>query len=229
MGAKVIKRIICFALYLLGVDRKSISDLLNIPPGSTRSIIRAVFCGGLAAFEDRRRRTSTFLPPREQKTKVAVSVQEEWIVVDLGGSGQIKIPPQNFLQARVILLTMLNNNLLNTREVAEVLDISMAHVLNLARGLQTEDVSSLIDKRGGQQQEYRFTPEVKAELIQQFILDVVIEGHTSGRLLSEHLQERCKLSLPERSIRHHVKELGLARIKKTLPPLLAQVKKNFKS
>ena len=230
LGVKVINRIICFALFLLGADRKSISDLLKTPPGSIRSIIRAVFHGGLAAFEDRRRSTSAFLPPQERKRlEVTVHTQEEGIIVDWGDTGQIKIPRQNRLQAKVILLTMLNNGLLNTREVAEALDISTAYVLNIARGLHTEDITFLIDKRQGQQQEYRFSPEVKAEVIQQFVLDVVVEGRTSGRLLSEHLQGRCKLSLSERSIRHHVKELGLARIKKSLPPLLAEVKKNFKN
>lgn len=230
LGVKVVNRIICFALYLLGVDRKSISGLLKTPPGSIRSIIRAVFRGGLPAFEDRRRSKSTFLPPQERKSlKVTASVQEEWIIIDLGDSGQIKIPRQNSLQAKVILLTILNNDLLSTREVAEALDISMAHVLNLARGLHTEGITFLIDKRQGQQQEYRFTPEVKAEVIQQFVLDLVVEGHTSGKVLSEHLQGRCKLSLSERSIRHHVKELGLARIKRSLPPLLEAVKKTLKN
>jgi len=230
LGTKVVNRIICFALYLLGVDRKSISDLLKTPPGSVRSIIRAVFHSGLPAFEDRRRSRATFLLPQERKSpKATVRIQEEWIIIDWGDSIQIKIPRQNPLQAKVILLTMLNNDLLNTREVAEALGISTAHVLNLARGLHTDDIPVLIDKRQGQQQEYRFTPEVKAEVIQQFVLDVVVEGRTSGKRLSEHLQERCKLSLSDRSIRHHVKELGLARIKKSLAPLLSEVKKTSRT
>lgn len=230
LSTKVVNRILCFALYLLGADRKSISNVLKTPPGSIRSIIRAIFHGGLSAFEDRRRSTSTFLPLQETKrVNLTVGMQTEWIVIDLGEVGQIKIPSQHSLQAKVILLTMLNNGLLSTREVAEALDISTAHVLNLARGLHTDDSAVLIDKRQGQRQEYRFTPEVKAEVIQQFVLDVVVEGRTSGKQLSERLEERCQLRLSERSIRHHVKDLGLARVKKSLPPLLAEVKKNFKN
>ena len=230
LGPKVINRIICFALYLLGAYRKSISDLLKTPPGSIRSIIRAIFCSGISAFEDRRKSTSTFLPHQQiKRPNLTVRMQKEWTSINLGEFGQIKIPSQNSLQAKVILLTMFNNGLLSTRVVAEALDISTAHVLNLARGLHTDDIAVLIDKRQGQQQGYRFTPEVKAEVIQQFVLDVVVEGRTSGKQLSERLQGRCNLSLSERSIRHHVKELGLARIKKSLPPLLAEVKKNFKN
>lgn len=147
---KVVKRIICFALYLLGVDRRSISNLLKTPAGSVRSIIRAVFHSGLPAFEDRRTKRSTFLPQMEQeRSKVTLSVQEESVVVDLGESGQIKIPRQNPLQAKVVLLTMFNNGLLASREVAEPLGISTAHVLNLARGLNIDDIVALVDKRQG--------------------------------------------------------------------------------
>ena len=189
-------------------------------------IIRVVLHGGLPAFEDRRKGTSGFLPPREPKApEVTVSVEKDSIIVDLGNFREIRITRKNSQQAKAILLTMFNSGLLKSKEVAFALDITTAHVLNLARGLNTDDIQALIDKRQGQQQEYRFPPEVKSEVIQQFVVDIVVEGRTSGRLLSERLEARCNLNLPERTIRHHVKELGLSRIKRTLPSLLETVKK----
>lgn len=230
LGAKVVNRIICFALYLLGVDRETIARGQKTPPGSVKSIIRAILHSGLPAFEDRRRSTSKFLPPQHPKgPEVTVSVQEDNIIIDLGGSRQIRIPGKNSQQAKAVLLTMFNSGLIKSGEVAKVLDITTAHVLNLARRLNTDGISALIDKRQGQQREYRFHPEVKSEVIQQFVIDIVVEGRTSGRLLSERLESRCNLSLPERSIRHYVKELGLSRIKKTLPPLLEAEKKTLKN
>jgi len=95
----------------------------------------------------------------------------------------------------------------------------------LAEKLQEEDILALIDKRQGQQKDYRFTPEIKAELIQQFILDIVSEGKTTGKQLSQRLQKRCQFILPERSIRYYVKKLGLKTIKRSLPELLTEVKK----
>jgi hypothetical protein len=92
--------------------------------------------------------------------------------------------------------------------------------------LSADDITALIDKRKGQQQEYRFSPEVKAELIQQFVLDIVSSGKSSGKLLADHLQKRCELILSERSIRDHISKLGLSRIKKSLPDLLSALKKN---
>ena len=226
LGSRVVKHIICFVLYLFGVDRKSISDLLRTPPGTIRSIIRAILHNGLPALEDRRQSSSTFLPPQEKSFKVNIRTEGQSVIIDFGVAGQLAIPRQNTLQTRVILLTLLDNNLISTREVSEVLGFSMAHTLNLAQKLHTDDITALIDKRQGQQQEYRFTPEVKAELIQQFVLGIVSSGKSSGKLLANHLQERCELTLSERSIRDHISKLGLSRIKKTLPNLLSVLKKD---
>jgi hypothetical protein len=226
LGQKVVRRLLCFALYLLGVDRNSIAQLLNIPRGTVRSIVRAVLRGGLPALEDRRQRSSSFLPPEQRTLNISARREQQAIHVDLGGTVELQIPTANTLQMRVVLLTMLNSNLLSTAEVAAVVGLSQVHTLNLARRLQAEDVGALIDKREGQKQEYRFTEQVKAELIQQFILDLVAGRRVSGRLLSEHLRDRCSLSLPARSIRDQLGKLGLSRIKKSLPELLARVKKN---
>ena len=225
LGSRLVKHIICFVLYLFGVDRKSISDLLSTPPGTIRSIIRAILHEGLPALEDRRRGSSTFLPPPKRSLKVNIRTEGQSVIIDFGAAGQFAIPRQNTLQTRVILLTLLDNNLISTRDVSEVLGFSTVHTLNLAHKLHTDDITALIDKRQGQQQEYCFTPEVKAELIQQFVLDIISSGKSSGKLLAEHLQERCELTLSARSIRDHISKLGLTRIKKSLPYLLSALKK----
>jgi len=225
LGEKVLRRLLCFTLYLLGVDRSSIGDLMDVPPGTIRSVVRAILHDGLPALEDRRRGYSTFLPPPQRTMKIRIQTGEQGVSVDFDTMGRLEIPQENTLQMRVVLLTMLRSGLLSTRDVSEVLGLSAVHTLNLARKLHTDDVPALIDKREGQKQEYRFTADVKAELIQQFVLDVVAGGRVSGRLLSEHLQERSKLSLSGRSIRDHIGKLGLSRIKKSLPDLLAALKK----
>jgi hypothetical protein len=225
LGAKVVDRILCFALYLLGIERSSIAELTGSPAGTVRSVVRAVLHDGVPAFEDRRRRSSTFLPPQPEGMKIAMERDEQGVGVDLEGRGRIQIPRENTLQARVVLLTLLDSGLVGTREVSEVLGLSTVQTLNLARALEREDIRGLIDKREGQKQEYRFTAEVKAELIQQFVLDIVAEGRTSGRSLSEHLLSRCELHLSERSVRDQLGKLGLSKIKESLPNLLSGLKK----
>ncbi len=227
LGNRLLNRIICFALFLLGVDRESISNTLHIPPGTIRSLIRAIRTKGISGIEDRRRKYSSFIPLAEDKPpKAFVIMEDENLVIHLGSYGQIlKIPLQNFLQVKTVLLTMLNNNLLSGNEIAKVLNLSTTHILNLSRKLQEEDIFALMDKRQGQRKDYIFTPDVKAEVIQQYILDIITEGTTSGTHVSEHLTQRCQMNLSPRTIRSHIEKLGLSKIKRSLPALLEGVKK----
>ncbi len=225
LGEKVIDRILCFALYLLGCERSSIAELMSSTPGTVRSVVRAVLRGGIPAFEDRRRRSSEFKTPEPKRMKINLARQEQGFCIEFEGTGSMQISKENPLQARAVLLTLLDNQIVTTAEVASVLGLSAVHTLNLVRTMARQDIPGLIDKREGQKREYRFTEEVKAELIQQFVLDIVSEGRASGRSLSEHLIERCDVRLSERSIRDQLSKLGLSRIKESLPNLLSGLKK----
>ena len=69
------------------------------------------------------------------------------------------------------------------------------------------------------------TPKIKAELIQQFVVDIVSQGHTSGRQIAAELGRRCRVLVSERTVRYHLAHLGLPTIKYSLPKLLSTVKK----
>ena len=99
------------------------------------------------------------------------------------------------------------------------------HIPRLSQGLQKGDVHALIDKRQGQKRDYLFTPEIKAELVQQFAANAVTGKPISSRVISEQINERCNLKLPDRSIRLHMKKLGLPNIAKSLPALVETLKK----
>ena len=229
LGSGVVQRVLCFALYLLGVNRSAIAQLLTISPETAKSIIRAVNRDGLGAFEDRRRRFSTFLP-RVQPEPAPIKLKEEddHIVVDLSGR-YLKLSRQDPLQLKIVLLTMLNNGLLLKRGVAEVLKLTPAHTTTLAQRLSEEGARSLVDRRQGQKQEYRVPAPVKAELVQQFAMDIITSGQTSGNKISTELKERCNISVPPRTVRHHLAQMGLREIKQSLPQLLAGAKKNSKN
>jgi hypothetical protein len=228
LGVNVVQRLLCFALYLLGVNRSAIGQALDIPVETAKSIIKAMSNNGLCALEDRRRSLSTFLPPsRPQPGPVTLQRVDEYVVVDFGVEGRrLEIPRENVLQIRTILLSMLNSGLLSTPQVAEVIGLTPAHTATLAHRLEHEDISSLIDKRRGQKSDYRVTPEVKAELVQQFVVDAVAHGKVSSQAISVELQDRCQMTIPARTVRHHLARIGLPTIKNTLPQLLAAAKKN---
>jgi len=231
LGVNVIQRFLCFALYLLGVNRSAIGRALDISPETAKSIIKAINTDGLCALEDRRRSVSTFLPPSPaEPAPITLQKADERIVVDFGVEGRrLSMPCQNVLQIRTVLLSMLNSGFLSNHQVAEVIGLTPAHTATLARRLEQEDISSLIDKRQGQKSEYRVTPQIKAELIQQFVVDTVAHAKVSSEAISAELKERCQISIPARTVRYHLARIGLPTIKHTLPKLLAAGKKNSKT
>jgi hypothetical protein len=66
---------------------------------------------------------------------------------------------------------------------------------------------------------------VKGELVQQFAVDIITSGKTSGEKISNELKERCNILLPARTVRHHLAQMGLGKIKRSLPQLLVALKK----
>jgi transposase len=227
LGSIVVQRILCFALYLMGVDRNAIGQSLGIPAETAKSIIKAVNRDGLAALEDRRRRFSSFLPKAQPELPpITLREEEDHIVVDLGGSGRyLKLSRQDPLQLKTVLLSMFNNGLLSNREVAAAIKLTPSHTATLAGRLNEKGAHALVDRRQGQKQEYRVPSPVKAELVQQFALDIITSGQTSGSKISTELKERCNISVPARTVRHHLAQMGLREIKQSLPQLLTALKK----
>ena len=230
LSEPAVRRVLSYSLYLLGVNRPAIAQALGVPADTVKSVIKAVEKGGLAAFEDRRHRASIFLPPAPAPLPpVTLCVNEGHVVVDFGAEDRrLRIPRENELQVRTVLLSLCDNGLLSHQQVGDVIGLTPAHIATLARRLASEDVPSLIDKRQGQKSDYRITPEVKAELVQQFAVDVIARGKTSGEAISAELQNRCQLVVPARTVRYHLARMGLGKIRHSLPQLVAAVKKTSK-
>lgn len=227
----VIKRIISFALYLLGLGRKDIGKTLVLPVETVKSINKALMRDGLIAIEDRRRR---ILPPvshaPEGPPPITLKEEEKLIIIDFGFPNmQIKLCKHDALQMRTVLLTMFNSGLLTSKEVAKAIGITVQHTKNLAEKLLENGALSLAEKRKGQKQDYRVTTEIKAQIIQQFAVQAVTGEPTSSIEISEKLKERCSMEIPARTVRHHLGKLGLPKIKGSLPQLVAAVKKNYKN
>jgi Mn-dependent DtxR family transcriptional regulator len=228
-GLGVLQRILCYALYLLGLNRSAIGRTLGIPPETAKSIIKAVSKEGLVAFEDRRRSSSVFLPqaPAQPPPITLREEEEDHVVVDFGIQDRsITLSREDPLQLKTVLLSMVNSGLLSTRQVSEAIKLTPSHTAALARRLHENGALSLVDQRQGQKQDYRVTPRVKAELIQQFAVDVITRGRTSSSALSEELRQRCSIAVPDRTVRHHLSRLGLGEITRSLPQLVAALKKN---
>lgn len=226
LGVKIVTRIIGFTLFLLGAKREDIAQFLQISMGTFLSFLTRADQYGLLAFEDRRKSAYKKVVTTEAPVKVSLAVTEQNVIIQLGSNNQeIIIPRKNLLQCKVILLTFVNNGLLTAKEVSDVLGFSVRHTRDLNGKMHEEDVYCLIDKRKGQIQDYRFTPEIKAELIQQVAANAITGKPTSSRAVSQQIKERCNLVLPDRSVRLHMNKLALPKISKSLPALVNDLKK----
>lgn len=228
LGRIVIRRILCFALYLLGLNRQDIGKSLHLPAETVKSIIKALMTDGLGALEDRRRRPHVPHIPQvgPQLPPITLRQEGQMTVVDFGAPDrQLRLDQQDTLQVRTILLTMLNSGLLTEQQVATAIGLTVPRTTTLAQQLKQEGALSLVDKREGQKQDYRVTPDIKAELIQQFAVDVITGGPASGASISDQLRERCQITISARTVRHHLGKLGLPKIKDSLPQLIEAVKK----
>jgi transposase len=229
LGAGLIQRILCFTLYLLGLNRSAIGRTLGIPPDTAKSIIKAVKQDGIRALEDRRLKSSTLRPKQESTEPRPITLRDDddHLVVDFGIRDRaLKLCRRDPLQMKAVLLTMFNSGLLSTRQVAEAIELTPSHTAALARRLQEQGAMSLADQRQGQKEDFVVNASVKAELIQQFAVDVITSGRTSSTAISEKLKERCGIVVPDRTVRHHLARLGLGSIKRSLPQLVAAVKKS---
>lgn len=230
-GDRIINSILGWALFLLGASKPMICSALGFKPGSLRTLLYRLQKQGLAALEDRRSKTSSFKPKVAvapvEPLKLSLHVNEDDHLIRFGDSFHIQIPRSNPLLLKSILLCLFNNRMISRPEVANALRLSEDRVGKLSKIMAKEDITGLLDKRRGQQQDYVFTPQIKGELIQQFVIDIVQDGKISGAGLSKHIKERCQYDLSPRSILYHLNSMGLSDIKSTIFANLEMVKKTL--
>lgn len=231
--SRVLMRLLAFSLHLLGARRQVVAALVGMPEESVKTAIRLAMRDGFAALRDRRYSEAKFSSPMIPPAAPGIAVRREadWYVVDFGTPDRLlKIPVGATVQAKTVLLSLVNANLVSVQEVAAVLGLHPGHCRQLAKKLSKHDVQdALLDKRRGLKQELIFTPEVKSELIQQFALNALSGWPTSGRAIAKDLQERCEIEVSERTVRLQLNKLGLSKIARTLPQLLEAQKKTSSS
>ena len=225
---KVLNKILAFALHILGAKRRVVAAFLDMPEDSVKTTVRVVLRDGFPALRDRRGAAAPCCPEIcVSSLQVSVRREDGCFVVGFGSDPrQLSIPLTHKIEARTILLSLLNADLLSTQEVATTLGLSCAHCRELAGNLSRCDVmDALADKRRGQQQDYLVGPEKKAELIRQFTARTITGHSTSSEVLAELVNAQSEVPVSPRTVRWHISKLGLSGISKTLPKLVSTLKK----
>ena len=225
---KVLNKILAFSIYLLGAKRRSVADLVGMPDASVKTAVRVALRDGFAALRDRRcpgidKRSEA----RPTEMRISARCEDKCCIVNFGvEKKELRIPLTHRIKARTVLLSLLNAELLSTTDVSTALGLSYGHCRELAGKLSNDDtVDALVDKRQGQKQDYRVGPEKKAEIIQQFAARAVAGQSTSSDLLAKIINADSEKELSPRTVRWHMKKLGLNSIKRTLPDLVRTLKK----
>jgi len=223
----LLMRVLAFALHLLGARRKEVAALVTMPQESVKTLLRVVLRDGFPALRDRRWSPPPRVAASVSPPQISVRRDHEGWIVELGTQGgTLRIPASHEIQARTVVLSLLNADVLSARHCAAALGVSAAHCRELARKLASRDVAqSLLDKRQGQQRDYRVGSRQKAELIQQWAARAVTGHRTSSEVLAAQVNERTRSGLSARTVRWHLRQLGLADIRNTLPQLVETLKK----
>ncbi len=219
-------RIIAFCLYLLGAKLNQISALVGMPEESIRTYARVVFRDGFDALLDRRRNATPVVFPTVQAS-ASTRVEDDWLIVKFDSiSGEIKIPIEHKVQARTVLLTLVQSKLLANQDIASALALSPGTCHQLAKKLLVNDVElALFDKRRGQTRDYRVGTIQKAEIIKHYAARAVSGHCTSSDKVAEAVNADSEIQISARTLRWHVAKLGLPLIKRSLPEMVDTLKK----
>jgi hypothetical protein len=211
-GEKVLKRIIVFSLYILGVRRTEISQTVKLPENTVRTMLKTISKNGVIALFNRRNKPLEITKSLDNKP----SIRENIEISELHDRYQISINEtdifilkKNKNQLKAIILTFAENGLISKTYAGELLNVSSSHVGYLINNITENDLFCLIDQRRGQQKDFVFTPEIKSELILQFAVNAATGKSTSSPVLAKDIEQRTSHELSQRSIRFHINSLGL--------------------
>lgn len=227
----VVKKMLFFSLYLLGARTGAIASLVGLPEESGKTVVKRISKGGLPALGDRRQSVKAYehqlLQPAIMSQQVSVITEgDSCLITFFDSEQQIKILRKHKVHLRSVILTLLQAGLISAQMASSALGITTAHCHDLSEKLLSEDVAEvLLDKRKGQTKDLLVDPQVKAELVQQFAARSIAGYSVSGKSLAEAVNDSRQTAISARTVRWHMKKLGLMEIKKSLPKLVESLKK----
>ncbi len=229
---QVLKKILFFALYVLGATLKEISSIIEIPEGSGKTTVNRVMQDGICALEDRRQSVKRSVPVLSppQDYKASVLIQDGYCIISLGGDmdHQLKINKNHRVHLRSVLLSLFKANLLSIDIVSSTLEISVAYCKELATKLEEDGATNtLVEKRKGPKEPFCVDSSIKTELIENFAARAVTGHSISSQALADVINDSQNTKISSRTISWHMNKLGLMKIKKSLPQLVETLKKKF--
>jgi hypothetical protein len=236
-GSKLLNRIIAFSLYLLGAKRNVVASLVGMPENTIKTMLGTIKNDGFTALRDRRQSietcSSSMSEPSPLEWQVSLRTEGLYWILCFGNTGsELKIPQCNHIQLKTVLLSFYQAGLLSAQSVSTALGVTSDYCRKLADKLVDNDVEDvLVDKRQriNYKEDYEVDSSEKSEIIKHFAALAVTGHSTSSSKVTEAVNKVNATSLSSRTVRRHMRKLGLTGIKKTLPKLVDELKKNCKT
>ena len=216
LGEDVVKRILGFSLYTLGYSYEWINKHIGMPEAGMKLIVGEIYDNGVERFIDKRKKDSYSInikasPTKSIPSKVTLieNSNNEFFEFTSTGPISLNIRKDDHLSKKIISLLFLESNLLNQKEVSEILGCQRQAVHRNQMNLKSMGVKGLYDNRLGQKKDYKYSPDHKSKIIHEFFLAILENKLPSKINITKRLNEKSPDLYSQRSVADHLKKMGL--------------------
>lgn len=212
LGKDVLVRLLIYALYLLGFKRDTLARLFGYQLAGIKSIIERVNSFGLEGLIDRRRSIK-----EQESSKPEISLTTQDIVIFLPGPVDLKLKQDDLLARKIMATTLVDAGIITSLQGAEILEYTPQAFSRLLKRYREKGSTDLIDKRRGQQHDYKVDLAVKSEILYHFLKfscqNIFFSSKDIHRAVNETFPEKA---ISERTIRHYLTIWGFSRVHRRL-------------
>jgi len=212
LGKDVLVRLLIYSLYLLGFKRETLAKMFGYQLAGIKSIIDRISEYGLEGLIDQRR---TIKEPKQLKPE---AIPEPL---------NITVRRDDHLARKVLAVCLVEAGAISAGQGACYLGYTPQAFSRLLKRYREKGSAELLDKRRGQQRDYKVDLDVKSEILYQFLKLTSQNTAFSSRDIHQAVTKAFpEKKISERTVRYHLTLLGFSQVHRRLKEELFGGKKN---
>ncbi len=224
LGEDVVKRILSYSLYLMGYSYDFISGITDFSEGGLKTLTKQINNNGTERFQDQRRKEDypyLYLKEKDKDRADVASVKyveqdDIYAGFEIKGNISLEIRKDDIMGRKFLTLLFMEADLLKQKDVAKIMNCQRLTVRQNLLKFRSTGIKGLLDNRRGQKSDYKFSDEVKGEILRKFISCVFDMETPTKTNINKYLNEKFSQSYSVRATALHLKKLGLTDNKKEL-------------
>lgn len=222
LGWDVTIRLLIYALYLLGFKRETLAEMFGYQLAGVKSIIDRVNKYGMDGLIDQRRSNR-----EPELLKPEIKASEGEFMIYTPEPVQVKIGQDDLLARKVIATAMVDAGILTPVQGAAILNYTPQAFGRLLKRYREKGSADLLDRRKGQQHDYKVDMAVKSEILYHFLKlscsNISFSSKDIHQAVNAAFPEK---QISERTVRHYLTLWGFSEVHRRLKEELFQGKKN---